>query len=74
MITGMLLTAALIAAPTPKPPTNTKCPACGGTLTAKSPKITVKGREYFVCCTHCGASVEKDPDKFLEKDGTPKKK
>lgn len=70
----LLLTAALIAAPTAKPPVNTKCPACGGAVTEKSPKITVRGQEYYACCTHCGASVEKDPDKYLEKDGTPKKK
>jgi YHS domain-containing protein len=76
---ALLVTAALLAAPTPKPsapkpPINTKCPACGGALLPKSPRITVRGQEYFVCCTHCGASVEKDPDKYLEKDGTPKKR
>lgn len=71
---GLLLTAALIAAPAPKPPTNVKCPSCGGAVTAKSPKVAVKGQEYCVCCTDCGVLLEKNPDKYLEQDGTPKRK
>ena len=71
---ALLVTAALIAAPAPKPPTNTKCPACGGAVTSKSPKIIVRGSTYYACCVECGALVEKDPDKYLEKDGTPNKR
>jgi YHS domain-containing protein len=32
----------------------------------------VRGREYLLCCKGCGPKLEKDPDKYLEKDGTPR--
>lgn len=69
---SLLLTAALIAAPAPKPPVNARCPACGGAVTAKSPKVAVRGQAYWVCCTGCGELLEKNPDKYLNKNGTPK--
>jgi len=68
----LLITAALMAAPTAKPATNTLCPVEGGKVTAKSPKVTVKGREYYICCPGCDKVLKANPDKYLQKDGTPK--
>jgi len=68
----VLFVAALVAAPAPKPATNTICPVQGDKVSAKSPKVTVRGQEYYICCKNCGPRLEKDPDKYLEPDGTPK--
>jgi YHS domain-containing protein len=38
----------------------------------KSPVATVRGRAYRICCPPCGQRMEKNPDKYLEPDGTPK--
>lgn len=70
----ILVTAALFAAPAdaPKPATNTKCPVTGEAITAKSGKVVVKGQSYAICCSSCGPKMQKDPDKYLKADGTPK--
>nr|WP_320132048.1 hypothetical protein [uncultured Holophaga sp.] len=72
---SMLLTAALIATPQAKSPhpTNTVCPACGGPVSAKSPVMVVKGHPYHFCCEECGEMVQKNPDKYLDKEGRPKR-
>ena len=70
----LLLAAALTAAPTPKPATNTKCPVLGWPTNAKSPKVAVRGQEYYTCCTGCPEALTANPDKYLNKDGTPKNK
>ena len=69
-----LLALSLLAAPAAKPvaATNTACPVLGGKVTATSKTVAVRGREYRVCCAGCDAKLLKDPDKYLEKDGTPK--
>ncbi len=74
MLPILLTVAALVApAPAPKPATNTKCPVMGDKVDPKkSPKVVVRGQEYFLCCGGCKAKLEKDPDKYLNKDGTPK--
>lgn len=68
------LALSLLAAPgaKPTPATNTACPVLGGKVTEKSKTVAVRGREYRICCAGCDAKLLKDPDKFLEKDGTPK--
>lgn len=72
----LILSAALMAAPAnqaPKPATNTKCPVMGEKVNpAKSPRVVVRGHEYFLCCKGCEKKLQADPDKYLEKDGTPK--
>jgi|EndMetStandDraft_5_1072996.scaffolds.fasta_scaffold89081_2 YHS domain-containing protein len=30
-------------------------------------KVTVKGKDVFLCCEHCREAVLKDPDKYLAK-------
>ena len=69
-----LLSLALLAAPgtKPAPATNTACPVLGGKVTEKSKTVAVRGREYRLCCAGCDTKLLKDPDKYLEKDGTPK--
>ena len=70
----ILLTAALTATPAqPAAATNTKCPVQGEKIDPKtSPKVVVRGREYYICCKSCGPKLSADPDKYLDKDGTPK--
>ncbi len=68
-----LLALTILATPAAKPPTNTVCPVLGGKVTpGKSPKVAVRGQEYYLCCPGCDAKLLKDPDKYLEKNGTPK--
>lgn len=69
-----LLTLALLAAPAAKPvaAANTKDPVCKMAVTAKSATVAVRGHSYRVCNKHCGEALQKDPDKFLEKDGSVK--
>jgi YHS domain-containing protein len=75
MLHTALLTLAVLAAPAAekaKPATNTKDPVCKMTVDAKSASVPVRGREYRVCSKHCGEALQKDPDKYLEKDGSVK--
>jgi YHS domain-containing protein len=67
-----LLALTLMAAPAAKPATNTKDPVCKMTVDAKSATVVVRGHEYRVCSKHCGEALQKDPDKYLQADGTPK--
>ena len=45
------------------------CPVSGGPLGAmgKPYKVTVKGREVFLCCRGCEAEIKKNPEKYLAK-------
>ena len=76
MLLALTLTAALMApGEAPKPATNTLCPVVGDKVTpGKSPKVVVRGQEYYLCCggMGCDKKLLADPDKYLEKDGTPK--
>lgn len=69
---NLLLTLAMTASPQAKPATNTKCPVLGGKVTEKSKTVVVRSQEYRLCCAGCDATLLKNPDKYLEKDGTPK--
>jgi len=69
---NLLLTLAMTASPQAKPATNTKCPVLGGKVTEKSKTVVVRGQEYRLCCGGCDTTLLKNPDKYLEKDGTPK--
>ena len=68
-----LLVLATLTATAPTAPTNTICPVLGNAVTpGKSPIVTVKGRQYYICCAGCDKKLLADPAKYLEKDGTPK--
>ena len=67
---ALTLLAATAAKPTPA--TNTTCPVLGGKVTESSKTVIVRGREYRLCCAGCDTNLLKDPDKYLQKDGTPK--
>ncbi len=47
------------------------CPVTGNLLgtadMGKPYKMTVKGRDFFLCCDGCKDAVEKDPDGILKK-------
>ena len=75
MFPAALLSLVILAAPAAekaKPATNLKDPVCKMTVDAKAATVAVRGREYRVCSKSCGASLQKDPDKYLEKDGSVK--
>jgi YHS domain-containing protein len=68
-----LLALSVLAAPAPRPATNTVCPVLGNKVTpGKSPKVVVRGQEYYLCCAGCDTKLAQEPNKYLEKDGTPK--
>jgi hypothetical protein len=69
-----LLALSLLAAPVakPAPASNTICPVLGGKVSASSKTVVVRGHEYRLCCAGCDTDLLKDPDKYLEKDGTPR--
>lgn len=66
------LLAAALTVVAAKPATNLKCPVLGNPTDAKSETVTVRGQEYRVCCSMCPPLLKADPDKYLNKDGTPK--
>jgi hypothetical protein len=74
MMLAPFLSLLILAAPAakPVPATNSACPVLGGKVTEKSKTVAVRGREYRICCAGCDTQLLKNPDKFLEKDGTPK--
>jgi YHS domain-containing protein len=75
MLRAALLSLAVTAAfagEAAKPATNTKDPVCKMAVTAKSQTVAVRGQEYRVCSKHCAEALTKDPDKYLEKDGSVK--
>lgn len=77
MLHAALLSLAVLAAPAAekaKPATNTIDPICRMKTTPKDQIVVVRGQEYRVCSKHCAASLQKDPDKYLEKDGSVKAK
>ena len=67
-----LLSLIILAAPADKPATNTICPVLGGKVSEKSKTVVVRGETYRICCGGCDTKMLKDPDKYLQKDGTPK--
>ena len=67
-----LLLAAALTAQASKPATNLICPVLGNPTDAKSETVTVKGQTYRVCCSMCPPQITANPDKFLNKDGSPK--
>ncbi len=67
-----LLLAAAITVQAPKPATNLKCPVLGNPTDASSPAVTVRGQAYRICCGGCPTQLATNPDKYLNKDGTPK--
>ena len=73
MLASLLaLTILAATAAKPIPATNTTCPVLGGKVTESSKTVTVRGREYRLCCAGCDSTLLKNPEKYLEKDGTPK--
>ncbi|MFN3820762.1 MAG: YHS domain-containing protein [bacterium] len=46
-----------------------KCPVSGErvAVTAKTPKETYQGHQYFFCCERCQASFKKEPQKYSVK-------
>ncbi len=42
------------------------CPVIGG-LIDKDMFVDVKGRRIYLCCAHCKAKVQADPDKYIAK-------
>lgn len=69
---NLILSMALAASPKPVPATNTICPVLGTAVTAESKVVVVRGHEYRICCAGCDKQLLASPDKYLEKDGTPK--
>ena len=51
------------------------CPVGGAALGSMGMpyKVTVKGRDVYLCCAGCKESIEKDPDKYLAKLDEPAK-
>jgi hypothetical protein len=41
-------------------------------VTEKSGTVVVRGRAYRICSKSCGLALMKDPDKYLDRDGTVK--
>lgn len=56
----------------PKPAENSLCPVMKQKVTEKSPVVVIKDREYRICCPPCSAKLEKEPEKYLNPDGSVK--
>ncbi|WP_306591552.1 YHS domain-containing protein [Geothrix sp. 21YS21S-4] len=70
---ALLAVAVLTAHPQTQPATNTTDPVCKMTVDAQTGQtVTVRGREYRVCSKACADALQKDPDKYLDRDGNPR--
>ena len=67
-----LLFAAVLTAQAPRPATNTICPVLGNPTDASSATVVVRGQAYRYCCGGCPQQLLANPDKYLNKDGTPR--
>lgn len=75
MLYAALFSLAVLVAPAAekaKPATNTVDPICKMKTSPKDQVVVVRGQEYRVCSKHCASTLQKDPDKYLEKDGSVK--
>lgn len=70
---SLLMALALTTTTEAKPATNMVCPVLGLKVTEKSKTVVVRGQEYRICCPgDCDVKLEKDPDKYLNEDGSLK--
>ncbi|WP_291272287.1 hypothetical protein [Geothrix sp.] len=51
---------------------NTICPVFGGKVDGKSQTVVAEGHEFRICCADCDDLLAKYPERYLERDGTPK--
>jgi YHS domain-containing protein len=61
---------ATVAQEPPKPAENTLCPVMKQKVNEKSKTVVVRGRSYRICCPPCATKLEKEPDKYLNPDGS----
>jgi hypothetical protein len=53
--------------------TSSVCPVCGKPIApGEGTKVLARGREYTVDDPACGQELAKNPDTYLDPDGTPK--
>jgi YHS domain-containing protein len=55
-----------------KPAVNAICPVMGSKVGENSKTVVVRDQTYRLCCPPCAKKLEKDPDKYLNPDGSPK--
>lgn len=67
-----LLTTVATEQEKPKPAENTLCPVMKQKVTEKNQVVVINDREYRICCTPCASKLEKEPDKYLNPDGSVK--
>jgi len=72
MYTFAILSLALTLSGGSKPATNGRCPVLGNPVADRNQVVTVRERDYRICCAECGQELSTNPDKFLTMDGTPK--
>ncbi|WP_243317136.1 TRASH domain-containing protein [Geothrix paludis] len=76
MRNAVLLTFTIIAAATnleaAKPATNGRCPVLGNPVADRNQVVTVRERNYYVCCSDCGQQLTQKPDQFLDQEGRPR--
>ncbi len=74
MFPSLALVVLALSGGAPKAATNTVCPVLGGKVTpGKSPKVVVRGQEYYLCCAGCDKQLLANPEAYLEKDGSLKR-
>ena len=69
---ALFLTLTLTASPQARPATNSVCPVCASEVYRDSRTTAVGSQNYRLCCGECGKSLAKQPETYLEKDGTPR--
>jgi YHS domain-containing protein len=67
-----LLASIAIAQQGPKPALNTICPVIGSRVCETSRTVTVRGQAYRYCRPSCARKLEKNPEKYLNQDGSQK--
>lgn len=70
MLNVILATALLAAAPAPQPASNLQCPVMGTKVQAGSATVVIRNQEYRICCKECAGKLRKDPNHYLNRDGS----
>lgn len=76
MLLSTILLVGLLTTPEkhiPDPPKNGRCPVLKNPVGDRNQTVTVRGKRYYICCAECEEELKRNPDKYLNADGTLKR-
>lgn len=76
MLLPAIILVGLMTSPTeriPDPPKNGRCPVLKNPVGDRNQTATVRGKRYYTCCAECEEELKRNPDKYLNADGSVKR-